>query len=238
MITYNGTYIGELLKITAIGGRGPVGQTVIRKYVPGKDRTHIVRAQAKERPIPVSFILIGKNLKGLRQKVDELNSILITNSEVPIQFSDEPDKTYYGMLDGDPDWEEIMGNGKGTIYLICSDSKKLGQERNFPVANQFSILNNGTADAFPFFDITITAATNTLSFTCNNKTMKLTRNFSVGDRVQLDFKRRKVFLNGVESGSILDLSSRWFIFKPGSNPIVVSPTNKINGTAKFQERWL
>ncbi|CAG9621089.1 distal tail protein Dit [Sutcliffiella rhizosphaerae] len=238
MITFNGTYLGDLIKVTEIGGRGPIGQTSIRKDVPGKNGTHFIKTQNKERVIPISFYILSKSLEELRNKVDEINYILATHQEVPITFSDEPDKTYFGSLDGDPDWEEIIGIGKGQMTFVCSDSKKMGKERIYTLGNQFNVVNNGTADAYPLFDINVNTATDNITISCNSKSVRLLRNFLVGDLIQLDFKKRKVFLNNAESGVILDWSSKWFVFVPGSNTITITPNSGINGNLIFHERWL
>ncbi|PDY50313.1 phage tail protein, partial [Bacillus cereus] len=48
-------------------------------------------------PLEVEVTLKGASSFDLRKRLNELNSILDTEEEVPIVFADEPEMTYYGM---------------------------------------------------------------------------------------------------------------------------------------------
>lgn len=241
MIFFNGANLSEFIKVLQIGGRGPISQVAYRQDVPGKEGSRFVRKLMIERIIPVTFMVLGNSLEGLRDKVDELNLILNTENEAPIIFSDEPSKTYYGILDGSPNWEEIIsiGRGRGTIYFVCSDPKKNGLEKTYDfINNQVTLQNNGTASSFPIYNVTFTASATDFKVQLGDKYVRVIRNFVVGDQLVIDSRTRKIIYNNLVNMPLLDLRSRWFELLPGQNTMSVSPTNKANVSVTFQERWL
>ena len=143
MITFNGidltAYFGQIngqnvFGVNEIGGRGPMSQETTRIAVPGRSGSYFQNRRKPERRITVRFTLRGTSPDDIRVKVDELNAILDVDEPVPIVFSDEPGKTYYGILDGEPDWNEIVYVGQGTLTFLCPDPYAYGTERTQTIA--------------------------------------------------------------------------------------------------------
>lgn len=237
MITYNGTDLSSMINVTSIGGRGPLSQNIIRSKIPGKKGSTFHRREIPERIIPVGFELVGNSLEDVRQKVNDLNITLNTEKEVPIVFSDEPSVTYYGALDGQPDWDEILFIGKGTIAILCTDPDKHGVERSSSIGSSTTITYAGSAKTKPTFTIDFTASSTNFEITNGEKIVKLIRSFVAGDKVVVNFETEKITLNNNLSMTLLDWRSKYFYLVPGSNTLSVT-ASVATVTMTYVERWL
>lgn len=139
MMIFNGVDLRDFIRVTDIAGRGPLSQTIIRQSISGKEGALFQRRKVLERVLSVSFMVVPKSrsLLDLREVVDTLNSILMTDKEVPILFLDEPDKTYYGILET-ANLDETVYIGQGTVSFLCSDPFKYGQEHRTIALRRFT----------------------------------------------------------------------------------------------------
>lgn len=241
MIIFSGINLEDYILVQDVGGRGPITVGNTHQSIPGRDGSITVGQALKSRMLWVKFAVKGESLVDLRQRVDVLNGLLYTTEDVPIQFTDEPGKTYYGRLDGSTDWEEIIYIGKGVFYLHCSDSLKYGSEMNAAFANDTVNLNvGGNYKTFPKFAVTFTAAASEFKFTHpSGKYVRLIRNFIAGDELEVDFKTGKITLNGSLSMPILDwANSQFFELTPGSQTLTVTPAAVASVNIYWQSRWL
>lgn len=236
---FNGTDLSSLILVTAIGGRGLLGQEVIRTTVPGKDGSYPLRRYLKERPIPVDFVITNGETKSIREKVDELTPILRFDQDAPIVFPDEPGRTYYGALDGQPDWDEIKAIGRGRFHFLCSDPCKYGIEKTLSFGNSVNFNPGGNYKTFPKIEITFTATSSECKITHQSgKYVRVIKNFIVGDTLIIDFATGKITLNGSVSMQILDwVNSEFFTLSPGTQTLTVSPSGKGNSKVSWKPRW-
>ncbi|MDQ0414239.1 distal tail protein Dit [Mesobacillus stamsii] len=238
MMIFNGVDTKDLIDITKITGRGPATQEIIRKSVPGMDGSLYVKKNRPERPINVEFDLVGLSLEDMRQKVDDLNVILNTDGPVPIVFNDEPNKTYYGSLNGQPSWDEFLFIGSGAINIICLDPYKYGFEENITLGN-YPILNGGTAETNPIITATFTATASEYKIDhSNGKFVRVIYNFVVGDVLTIDLTKRKVTINNNLQMTAYDWHSVPFSLISGENTLTVTPENIATTEIKFAPRWL
>src|SRR5690625_2258493 len=108
---------------------------------------------------PVGFIV--KDDEHALQLKDELAEWLITNEAVPLQFDDEPGRTYFAEIEGTiEDFSRFVDQRKGVITFLCADPYSYGSEQtlNFP-ADSVIVENEGTAEADPIFELTATKKT-------------------------------------------------------------------------------
>ncbi|WP_240407268.1 distal tail protein Dit [Gracilibacillus halophilus] len=90
-------------------------------------------------------------------KQDELSSWLITDEPVPLEFDNEPGRTYYVKIDGDiPDFNRVANLRRGTITFVCPDPYGYGEEQGpYLFENDaITIENKGTAEAYPIIETT------------------------------------------------------------------------------------
>jgi predicted phage tail component-like protein len=178
MLTYNGTDLKEFFKdangnyefiVNDITGRGPLSQEVTRTTLQGRAGSYFHKRRTPERTITVAFTMLGKNFTDLRAKVERLNEILYEPEKpAPMIFSDESDKTYYGIIDNaSPGWGEIIYHGQGALTFLCPDPHKYGPEQTVTLQSGVSISNNGNTPLYPKLratydaDATFFAATRT-----------------------------------------------------------------------------
>lgn len=196
-VTFNGINLedyftdeksGTFLVINEVYGRGPMSQTTDRITVPGRPGTFFRRKYKPERTITVKITLGGKSLPDLRAKIDRLNEILDVDEPAPIIFADEPWKTYYGILDGTPDWVEILRLGQGTLTFICDDPYGYSDNIMQNITSNSVIYNDGTAPTYPTFDIDVIKELTSLEIRNKSITDRLGANpvISLGVPAQVD----------------------------------------------------
>ncbi|WP_077616833.1 distal tail protein Dit [Caenibacillus caldisaponilyticus] len=152
MIIYNGVDLSPYMKITDIRGRGLIQADFTEIVVPGRPGSYFVSKQKPKRILENDYKIIAHTQTELRQKIDELNTILEIDEPVPIVYADEPDKTYFGIAYSDGQEQQILSLQKGTLVFICFDPYKYGPLRtqtiNVPPAtftrNSIAYLSDGT----------------------------------------------------------------------------------------------
>lgn len=155
----NGTY----LIVNSVYGRGftQADNTLIR--VTGMDGAHPSYSRIPVRELVVTLTLKGKSFEDLRKRIEVLNGILYTNGkDVPMNFADEPDRTYYGRLDAVTDVVEVSHIYKAELTFICADPYKYAPERilTFPEDVDTAIVDNkGEATVYPTIELTATKKT-------------------------------------------------------------------------------
>ncbi|MEN2467882.1 distal tail protein Dit, partial [Ornithinibacillus sp. JPR2-1] len=153
---FNGIDLDPYFRIKDIRGRGLIRRRINSLSVPGMDGEHVTSIDVPSRLLEIDIRIISKDL---RKTIDELNAILATNGPVPIVFPDEPDMTYYGVVeDTEETGEKVhLGRHDTTIYIRRSDPYKYGPEltAEFP-SDTASLTNNGTAKAKPIIELTAT----------------------------------------------------------------------------------
>lgn len=91
------------------------------------------------------------------QLKDELAEWLVTDEPVPLEFDDEPGRTYYAVVQNTiDDFEKFAELRQGTIQFLCLDPYGYGPEleATFP-SDVVALNNNGTAEADPIFDLEV-----------------------------------------------------------------------------------
>ncbi|QKH61664.1 phage tail component [Niallia circulans] len=237
-MSFNITFNGHILpiKVRQVGGRGPIHQEVIGQSKPNSPGSYFLKRRLIERQIPVDFVLPSRGLSQTRKIIDALNSVLYVKEPSPITFSDEPDKTYFALMNGNPDWDEIVFRGRGTLPFLCPDPLKYGQEKT---VTSTTIINEGTASCTPIFNVEFTESAS--EFRIQNEDGKFVRviwAFVAGDKLVVDFKKRKITINYTVRMTSLDFSSNWFDLRPGENKLTVTPDGVAATTITYTPRWL
>lgn len=127
---------------------------------PGRAGGMLVGRNRKSRVIEVPIEIRRNGILDLQKTKEEMAAWLNTDTPVPLSFSDEPDRVYYAMTDGQLNVDEILDRGKGTITFICPDPNRYGMKKTL---DGLSAINNGTTDT-PFkLKMTATAPATYLS---------------------------------------------------------------------------
>src|SRR5690625_4641577 len=124
--------------------------------VPGMEGNYLSDSQTGSLIIrqPV-FYLINDNDHALQLK-DELADWLYTKEPAPLEFSDEPGRIYYAVVQNTiDDFKKIAHSRRGTITFLVPDGFDYGPEKEITSAEDTFILeNNGTAESDPIFELT------------------------------------------------------------------------------------
>ncbi|SEA54085.1 putative phage tail component, N-terminal domain-containing protein [Thalassobacillus cyri] len=109
------------------------------------------------RKITIPVLVKADDFTDLEVLKEDLASWLVTEKEEALVFSDEPDRTYFAVVDGTLDLDKLVKRGKGIITFICPDPYKYGPELpiDFQGSDVVSITNEGTAEAEPTFELEV-----------------------------------------------------------------------------------
>ena len=165
-ITFNGINLvdmftddqrGVYLVVNEVRGRGILGIQNTTLDVASMNGVYISGTRTPVRYLEVDITMKGESFEDLRKRIERLNEILDTGDEsVEISFSDEPDRTYIGKLDGVNDRLENSKIYQATITILCADPFKYGPEKVVePPSDTFNVENPGTAPAKPIFELTV-----------------------------------------------------------------------------------
>lgn len=140
-----------------MGFSRPTWATIKRDLivVPGRPGGYPKKMQQEAREIRVPIEIRGVDNLNLQRTKEDLAGWLITEEAKPLIFDDEIDRTYYAMIDGSLDLNELLRNGKGELTFICPDPFKYGipKTSNF-VDGSTVVVNNGTVGALPVVEAT------------------------------------------------------------------------------------
>ncbi len=141
------------------GRKRPPWPTLARNIltVPGRPGGYLQGTEIQPRIIEVPITIRGQNIGDLQKLKEDLASWLVTDEPKELVFDDEPDRTYYAVVDETIDFDEIAYLGQGTVRFLCPDPYKYGPLRtqtiNDPVSGEGNpiVTNEGTAETYPTF---------------------------------------------------------------------------------------
>ena len=147
---------GAYFVVNSVQGRGVLGVENTLINIGGMDGAYTSGTRTPIRYLDVNITLKGTSFEDLRKRIERLNEILYTGSEtVPIKFSDESDRTYFGKLDDVNYRIEQSKIYQATLTFVCPDPYKYGQELTREFTQDSVIVENpGTAPAKPIFELT------------------------------------------------------------------------------------
>lgn len=144
--------------LTVLRGRkrppwAPVQRNLIT--VTGMTGAHLSQTDTQVRVISVPVFLLADDMSDLQKIKEDMAEWLIHDEPKPLIFKDEPDRTYYAVVDGSLDLDELVRWGEGVITFICPDPYKYGPEKTVETTSDtFIVENNGTAETEPIITLT------------------------------------------------------------------------------------
>lgn len=216
--------------------------------IDGMDGSYFVRARSQSRPIEFVVTLTGETKSELRDQADLLADILLTERPVPIQITDEPDMTYFGIVADDGAFDELAKLGFATINILCPDPYKYGPERvvTFDSTGTATVVFAGnstttaraTGRSNPVFEATFTSAQSNFEI-WNDTTGEFVRiiwNFAIGDVLVVDCENNLIKINGVIQKQSMTYTSVFIDVNHGDT-IRLNPTSVANVDMTFKPRW-
>ena len=133
----------------------PITRNLLR--IPGRPGAILQSSETEPLIIyqPIGFVV--KDDADALAKKDELASWLVTDNPVPLEFDDEPGRTYYAVVQNTiTDFEQFVNQRRGTIEFLVPDGYGYGPELEavFP-SDIVTLTNEGTAETEPVFELTV-----------------------------------------------------------------------------------
>ncbi|NPC91226.1 phage tail family protein [Bacillus sp. WMMC1349] len=219
----------------------PVEKEMIE--IPGRPGAYLRRTKTKPRILAVNLLI--KGVDDLQKAKEEIADWLITDEPEALIFPDEPDRTYYGMIDGEGQLTELFKFGKGTINFICPDPYKHGSEHFFDIGSLSDPIGHvqsaGTIPIYPIVECTFTEAVDKYEVQLLNDDASvkafvlLNFDFIAGDQLILDFANRSAALNGEDKKTAYHHTSDFFKIPPKRNTLIkVTQPSTIRFTDKYK----
>ena len=165
---------------------------------------------------------------------DELTSWLITDDWVDLQFDDEPGRTYRAIVQNTiEDFEKFEEVRHGTVQFIAHEV--LGSTHNLSITSSYQTFDIKGQINTPWTSYTRFKIDTDQYILENNVGGKIVLNFNFieGDVLEIDYRKRKITLNGNNLAVALSLDSHWFELKPGA--ILLQSSNET--TMTYTERY-
>lgn len=120
----------------------PMWAPVEREIIEVSGRPGGILRNTKVKPRSLVTNMTIKDVDDLQKAKEEIAEWLITDKPAPLVMPDEPDRTYYAVLDGTGQLDEFYKFGKGTITFTCPDPYKHGAEQSFIIDGSDDPNNN------------------------------------------------------------------------------------------------
>lgn len=114
--------------------------------VNGRSGTVLTSVRDKVRKIEVNLLVDSLEVgESLEHVAEDLADWLTTDEPKPIQFAREPDRIYYGILEGAIDKDYFVNFGKATVNFLCIDPYKYASTRTkqTAISDQATLYNAG-----------------------------------------------------------------------------------------------
>jgi predicted phage tail component-like protein len=123
--------------------------------IPNMDGEYYTGKRYATDVITVEFFIRAPDKKGVMYTAEELGKWLATDSPQPLIFDDKPDRTYYAIVQGATSLDKMIQFAAGTITFFLADPFAYAPAKllTLPANAIGSITNEGSAQAFPRFNI-------------------------------------------------------------------------------------
>ncbi|WDL96411.1 distal tail protein Dit [Alicyclobacillus sp. ALC3] len=219
--------------------------------VPRRPGEWYFRTDIAERWIPVDIAYIASDLASFRPDTRAIAAWLSpVNGLQPLIFDNEPDKTYYAVMDDGmgtgagtqaTDIAQIATLGTGKIIFRCSDPFAYAQSQSSAafINDIASPSIQGTYETYPVITLSLTGAATSIKITHSSGAFALVNySFAAGDTLTVDCTRALVTINGATNMQALDITSDFPALTPGGNTLTVSPAGVSTGSVAWTERYL
>lgn len=154
-MTYRGITKGyvTVLRGTKRPPWAPVKRNILT--IPGRAGGLLQTTDTDVRQEDVPIRITARDYADLQKVKEDLADWLITDEPQELVFDDEPGRTYYAVVDGSLDIEEMVDRGKGVITFLCPDPYKYGAGQTVALTtDRTTVTNPGTAETYPVIEAT------------------------------------------------------------------------------------
>ncbi|MGL6106134.1 distal tail protein Dit [Romboutsia sp.] len=155
-INYGGNDLTKYFKVLDVRRQLLPSRKNYTKEIPSINGEYYSGYKYGVRTIEVDFAIIGESKEEYFAKSRELASMVDVVIPTKLEFSDDPNKYYYAVVDGSIDIDQIMNYGSGKISFVCNDPIAYSKEEKIFTAspdNKVTIDNKGTAFTEPLINV-------------------------------------------------------------------------------------
>lgn len=181
---------------------------------------------------PIGFA--AKTKENAFEIKDQISEWLVKKDIAPLEFSQDPGRTYMVVIDGTlDDLEKRHWLWEGTIKFICFET--LGYSHDLNITTSFNSFEIKGQKETPWTSTTLFSEAQS-SFkieTGDGDHITLNYNFIQGDVLTIDYKKRKVKLNENDLAVSISLNTRWFELTPGDMELKASHETTVSYTERY-----
>lgn len=191
----NGVPINESIegyRHLRVAGRGIIGQDIDTSAT--NKRTWITNIKNQTRTLTVEFKLESVNSEQMRENYARLNQLLRSVNEdgyLHISFADEPEWTYFGVLQDAPNDPEksLALISSFSIFCPIADKQKTQQKTSGQIRLEYARDINPDE-----VEITVTSDTNAITITNGRDEVSMRGSYSSGDVIRLTYTDKEIQL--------------------------------------------
>lgn len=220
----------EYLLVTAVR-RYPIAPITLKRRRKSSGNGEVYTGKTLEaRMIEFDVEVSAKDSPSLREKISEIMSKVNYEDVRKLVVSDEPHIAYTATLESATMPDEIGATCEFTMRFYSPSAYREGGRRSLTLSSSYA--NHTAVGHVPMAweSLTVFNATTTRYTIENDKGDKITLNhaFGVGDRLEIDYSKRLIKLNGVARMALLSLDSKWFVLQAGTNRLKASHGTTVN----------
>lgn len=206
---------------------------------PGHDGSYLFARELSDRTIMVLCQFIEDTVENLRTTIRQMAAWIHTDTRVQLIFDDEPDKYYLAKVSAAIGLDQTATMGEFTLVFRCEPlAYSIVPDSADFIADSLTVINTGTAKAFPVFTVTFTAPAAEIQIYHDGLLVRLVKAFIIGDILVIDNSKGTVKLNGISVMTFLDWQqSDFFFLKSGTNLITATPPSVSTIATSFIKRW-
>lgn len=155
-VEFAGTRLDKYCKVLNVQRDILPPRTNYSKSIPTMHGSFFTGFHYGERTITIEIALVAKNRKELMEKVRKLADVLDVKNPSRLEISDEPDKYYYAVVDGETSFEKLFQTGTCTITFICHDPCAYSTTHKVFTPDskkKITIDNKGSAETSPVIEV-------------------------------------------------------------------------------------
>ncbi|MBP3950344.1 distal tail protein Dit [Bacillus suaedae] len=158
--------------------RHPFSSGKRRELIRLKGKSRALMSRSESEPLIISVILLidGNDPVDLKRKAEDLVDWLSVDHDVPLIFDDDPERTYFAVVEGEIDPEVHVTFAKVTINFLCADPCKYGSRKELAITDASApviLQSTGTAPTPPTFNVTLKGPTEFLDIVGDEDYMRI-----------------------------------------------------------------
>jgi len=163
----------------------------------GRSGSYDFGVELGERQIEVTVMLIGANQNDVIKKARDFAVWLFYKDLQPLIVLDEPDKQYMARVVGETAIAELYRTGTATINFLCPSAyaESIGEKNQSWTAynyEPYNVVNMGSAECYPVFDLEITEDTPSIAVISSNKFVQIGAD-NVPDKPKFERNPRQIW---------------------------------------------